>query len=101
MPPAGTRAAYRTVKRLRKGVRDVEDWRATAALAREDARRFEHLLVQLVGSEVGRELGESVLGQVPGEQLSRDVRRAVVIRKIRSPLYAHALVLRIRLVLGA
>ena len=100
VPPAGTRAAYRTVKRLRKGVRDIEDWRATAALAREDAKRFEHLLVQLVGSEVGRELGESVLaGQVPGEQLAWDVRRAVVIRTIRSPLYAHALALRLRRVL--
>ena len=100
LPPAGTRAAYRTVKRLRKGVRDVEDWRATAALAHQDARRFEHLLVKLVGSEVGRELGACVrAGQVPGEQLSRDVRRAVVIRRITSPMYAHALALRLRRVL--
>jgi thymidylate kinase len=100
VPPPGTRAAYRTVKRLRKGVRDVEDWRATAALAREDAKRVEHLLVQLVGSEVGRELGEYVLaGEVPGERLTRDVRRAVVMRKIRSPLFAPALALRLRRVL--
>ena len=46
---------------------------------------------------MGRELGEYVLsGEVPGEQAARNVRRAVVIRKITSPLYAQALALRLR-----
>jgi Phosphotransferase enzyme family len=100
VPPAGARAAYRTIKRLRKGVQDVDDWRATAALASGDAKRFEDLLVQLVGSEIGRELGETVLaGHVPGDRLSGDVRRKVLIRRISSPLYASALALRGRRVL--
>ena len=100
IPPAGARAAYRTVKRLRKSVREVEDWQATAALAREDATRFEDHLIQLLGSGVGRALAACVLrGEVPGERLTRDVRRVVALRRFGSSWYAPALVLRLRRVI--
>ena len=100
VPPASTRAAYRTVKRLRKGILDVEDWRATAALAREDATGFNGLLIRLLGPDVGRELGACVLrGAVPSHRLARDARLAVATRRIRSPWYGLATVLRLRRVL--
>src|SRR5207342_1293733 len=73
VPPASARAAYRTVKRLRKGSQDAEDWRATAVLAREDPASFDRLLIGLLGP-VGRELGACVLhGAVPSDPLARDV----------------------------
>ena len=100
VPPASVRAAYRTVKRLRKGIREANDWKATAALAHEDASGFVHHLIRLLGPALGGELGECVLsGAVPSDHLARDIRLAITSRRIRSPEYLAALPLQLRRVL--
>jgi thymidylate kinase len=100
VPTAGARAAYRSVKRLRKGIRDSEDWRATATLAHEDATGFVQCLSRLLGPEIAEEFGERVLsGGVPSEDLARDVRVAVASRRVASPWYVLALATRLGRVL--
>lgn len=96
VPSAGARAAYLTSKRLRKGIRQVDDWQVVAALARGD-RAFERIVTQLFGPQVGEELAACVLrGSVPSDHLALSARRAVAARRLRSPWLALAPPLHLR-----
>lgn len=86
VPPAAVRAAYLAVKRLRKRIRDLDEWRVIGSLAREDPSRFEEVLAEVVGRRIAADLAGTVLaGSVPGECLSREALRASPLRRLRSP----------------
>jgi hypothetical protein len=86
-PPDSTvRAAYLTLKRLRKASADVSSWAAVAALARMDPFAYEQVLAIVLGRRVAAAVADVVLrGEVPSEGLRRRGRRAVVARRIRTP----------------
>jgi hypothetical protein len=86
VPPAGTRAAYLTVKRLKKGVKSDEAWNRIANVARED-RAYERILVTLLGGQTGHDLAQRVLaGSPPDPRLAARARRAAIRRRITSPI---------------
>ena len=86
LPPPDLRAAYLTIKRLRKGARSEEDWGAIATLARADEDRYVTMLRSVVGRQNAAQLGAAILdGNPPPESLTSRARRAQTLRRFRSP----------------
>ncbi len=72
------RAAYLTVKRLRKRIRTDAQWRIIASLAREDPEGYRRTLAATLGATTAEQLATSVLESdgAPPEWLCRRARRA-------------------------
>jgi thymidylate kinase len=85
-PSPSLRAAYLTVKRLRKEITAVEEWVRVSTLARQDPEGYARLLREIVGPALGTSLAEAVLagGQPNPEMVSR-VRRVRFRRRFGSP----------------
>jgi hypothetical protein len=93
----GTRAAYLTAKRLRKGIRAEAEWLRIGRLAGQDPDRFLQALGAVIGSRWARRLSPSCLaGRPPDAALWRGARWRQRLRRVRTP--ARALTV---LVLGA
>jgi hypothetical protein len=80
------RAAYLTLKRLRKRSVDISSWAAVKALARTDPAGYGQALAGLLGRRIAPVVADAVLsGEVPSDEIRRRASRAVLLRRIRTP----------------
>lgn len=84
------RAAYLTVKRLRKQIRADGPWRIVASLARDDPEAYRRALTATLGRQTGEQLATSVLESdgAPPEWLRRRARRVQQWRRFGTPVRA-------------
>jgi thymidylate kinase len=84
--PAGPRAAYLTLKRLRKGATPSEEWVKIADLAVTDPENYRRLLGGALGDRLGGRVADLVLaGRSPDEQVGRSAGLAMVWRRLHTP----------------
>jgi hypothetical protein len=89
------RAAYLSVKRMRKGMRECSEWQRIGELARTDPDAFENALRLVLGRRAGPALAKVALnGTPPDPRLWRRARRAQGFRRFRSPGLAVGIPLR-------
>jgi thymidylate kinase len=80
------RAAYLTVKRVRKGIREHSEWRRIRELARADGAGYSAALQDVFGSATAARLIEEVnRGHPPDAVLWREATGALWRRRLRSP----------------
>ena len=87
---SAVRAAYLTVKRLRKRIGTPSEWERIGALARRDPDGFRYALIVALGPGTAKPLADVVLnGKLPPSQkLSRRARRRQQLRRFRTPARA-------------
>lgn len=86
LAPDSVRAAYLSVKRLRKGMREPCEWQRIGEFARSDPRTFKTVIVDVLGRSAGSALATVTLdGAAPDLRMWRRARRAQGFRRFRSP----------------
>jgi hypothetical protein len=81
------RAAYVTVKRVRKGVTDPAEWARIGEVARRDPYRFTSALEAVGGPSLARILGPAALrGSPPPPDVIRRAHRIGWVRRLGSPI---------------
>lgn len=86
LPPAHVRAAYFTLKRLRKGDFNSKQWSKIKDAAETDLSGYRHVLVGPLGSKNVELLTDALRGDgYPSEVLLRKLARAQKLRRFRSP----------------
>lgn len=89
------RAAFVTLKRLRKGIRDIDKWVPFIEMARSDPAAYRECLTLSLGTSLGYEVARSVLaGRLPTPDAWRRAALALRIRRVRSPKRAGTLAVR-------
>jgi Phosphotransferase enzyme family len=88
LPSAPVRAAYLTIKRIRKGSDLKADWETIEAIAAEDRSAYEHLLESLLGRACAEDVATSITGRGPDAALRRRALRLLWIRRFRRPSLA-------------
>jgi hypothetical protein len=89
LPPAAVRAAYLTIKRLRKGAVAGRDWETIREIAMQDRPGYDHLLKALVGKMCAARLSTSVTaGRGPDGGLRLRALSLLRLRRFRNPLLA-------------
>lgn len=93
LAPAAVRAAYLTVKRLRKKIADPGEWQRIQALALAGPAAYRTALEAILGGRGGRALAEAVLQDgLPPDRLRSNALRRLGRRRYRTPLRALLLV---------
>lgn len=86
LPAPAVRAAYLTIKRLRKGIQRDDEWRAIGDLARQNRSGYGTVLQSLLGERCAAELLETVIAtRVPGERLRLQALSLLWMRRFRNP----------------
>lgn len=90
LPEASVRAAYMTLKKLRKGVTDPEQWASVRLLAAHDQIAYREILRPVVGRNLERKISLFIEGSSsdPSPRLRKRVRAASWVRRFRDPLAA-------------
>src|SRR6266545_189106 len=92
---SAVRAAFVTLKRLRKRIHEDEKWVPLVEMAASDPRTYRECLEACLGKRLGQQIGRSVLaGQTPGPNAWRRSALALRIRRIRTPKRAIVLFVR-------
>jgi hypothetical protein len=92
---SGVRAAFLTMKRLRKGNRKPQAWDGIVSMASRDPRIYAKCLQNCLGTTLGRAISRSVLaGRVPGIRTWRRAVAALRLRRVRTPKRVVVLFLR-------
>lgn len=88
LAPASVRAAYFTVKRLRKSSRSADEWSLIRTLAAEDPTRYAATVRSLFGRRRGERICHAILaGDIPIDERERAL-RALFLRRFSDPLAA-------------
>ena len=83
------RAAFVTVKRIRKGSRESKDWPAIAHMAAIDAEKYVDCLDVSLGERLARRVsGDILAGQMPSAEAFDRAALALRLRRIRTPEHA-------------
>ena len=86
LPDPSVRAAYLTVKRLRKRMFDPDSWAAIQKLASEDVQKYRLLLAAVVGDAFAQDIVQSVAdGQPPSTEMRTRAIRAACVRRFADP----------------
>lgn len=92
---AAARAAFVTLKRLRKQIRDPEKWARSIQMAGTDPVTYVRCLEPTLGKRLGREIAQSVLaGRIPPRDVWRRASFTMRIRRVRTPERAFVLIIR-------
>lgn len=85
-PSSSRRAAYLTMKRLRKGIDSVTEWRRISILASQRPSEFITILKDALGNRVGEELAQTVLSnRRPEPDLWRKALRRQRMSRVNTP----------------
>jgi hypothetical protein len=85
-PSPGVRAAYLTIKRLRKGIQAATEWARVTGLACQDPDTYRNALATMLGLGVAQPLAGTVLsGWVPDASMTKRALRALFRRRCRTP----------------
>jgi hypothetical protein len=86
------RAAFVTMKRLAKRMRDQRDWEPIFGLARTNPSAYTQCLEACLGSRLGQQVGRSVLaGWAPDDDAWKRTLLSLRLRRIRTPRRAATL----------